>query len=291
MPNVDATQIGVRPVWGACLPSNPVCAPVRLHFTGTDQVLVLPNMIINQVRDLTYIQTLWIDNSANTQPLLISNTDSLQTLDIPAGYQGYAAVAVPNPAQLTFTSLVSVDTDVIVGLLNYPVSNALWPAGSTPVLVSDTVLDTLLANGYLPVLSQGVRTGDVVQALPVADTVAYVSATAAAATAIIAAPANPAAIYLESLELSIGTDATLAVAGEELITVHWGAALSASTRVSVNSLYVGTAALTTADGSLSKGAVFMSPRVIGPPATALNVTLGTALTAGGVRVCARYAVI
>lgn len=102
---------------------------------------------------LEFVQSFYVDNSANTAALTIFFTQTQQTIVVPAGAQGYVPALCPNSP--IFTIRTSGTPTVTVIALNFPVPSYMWNqsisvsvsmAGGNPVdySVSAPLLGTLI---------------------------------------------------------------------------------------------------------------------------------------------------
>lgn len=90
------------------------------------------------------LQTLYIDNTANGQPLKIETGVVLQDITIPAGAQAYIPVLESNPPRLLF-STTGGNVIVSVHLLNFFVPPYIWNGAALQVV--DLTLESVIANG------------------------------------------------------------------------------------------------------------------------------------------------
>jgi hypothetical protein len=133
--------------------------PILVAFSlGNNYSLDLTS-IINQ-GFISNVQTVYVDNSANPEPVSFTMGVTNQVVTFPAYCQGYMPVLQPNPPVLLIACAGSAS--VRIQLLNYfmpPIMyNTLtqdWTFTNTGQLeVSDTALDALITNGTLPVTTE-----------------------------------------------------------------------------------------------------------------------------------------
>lgn len=89
------------------------------------------------------VQTLYIDNAANTAPLTILMGLTLQQIIVPAGAQGYLPVLQGNPPIIQFSTTAAIPVNV--QLLNFFVPPGLWYTTGLPV--NDLTLASIIVNG------------------------------------------------------------------------------------------------------------------------------------------------
>lgn len=98
---------------------GPKCVPVTLDFSAADTYnLDYSNMARRGF--MQSLQTVWVDNSLNGDPVSIIIPASQQTVKIPANTQGYYCLICPNPIKISFTSAGAAVVTVL--LLNFPVA-------------------------------------------------------------------------------------------------------------------------------------------------------------------------
>ncbi len=95
------------------------------------------------------IQTVFIDNGANTVPISVTTSVIDQTISIGAGWQGFFPVFLTDNIKLTFTSPGS-SSIVKICLLNIAIAAATWPSSAEPA--------TGFPPGILPVHDAGLQT-------------------------------------------------------------------------------------------------------------------------------------
>lgn len=242
MSTIDWAGLGLFPNYNGCNPPEGAAdVPVPMLFnaaanaaTGSGPSFIADLVLMQQQHKFSFAQALFVDNSRNLSPLSITANGTIQLIKVPAGWQGYVNCLVPNPAKITFDSAPAIDTRVFVFLLNFPVNTFLWPSDPNgaviPFSVSDTVLDALLVNGYLPVLSQQVRSAGVVVPSIVASKTKAGKTAAAGDTDLL----TPAAFFkLGAITIGITGDASLAVAGVLNIQLQQAAIVIAQASVFV----------------------------------------------------------
>jgi hypothetical protein len=96
------------------------------------------NLSYEQASDkLEWVQTLYVDNSANPAALKVTFRNTNQAFSVPGGWQGYIPVLAP--ADNCHAAFSTSGTPVVpVWFLNFPMAPELWPAnGITPVINSN----------------------------------------------------------------------------------------------------------------------------------------------------------
>lgn len=119
---------------------GPRAMPLTLDFSAASSVEV--DLMLAQTEDrLEWVQSVYVDNSANTASVSITSAITGQTLTWGAGYQGYLPFMCPNHPKFTATSSGGVAVDI--HLLTFPVPAFLWNDGtqSGTVLVRDAGSD------------------------------------------------------------------------------------------------------------------------------------------------------
>ena len=126
MSQIDQSQLAFYTVNSMRVPAEgPKSVPITLDFSLTTiYTLNLQNM---QSRNfLSMVQSLYIDNSGNTAPIVVTFPGTQQNITLAAGRQMYVTVLCANPASMQSYSAGGVL--VYVALLNFPVSNSSWPS-------------------------------------------------------------------------------------------------------------------------------------------------------------------
>ena len=123
---IDTKTLSFYQVQNLMVPNEgPKAVPLVLDFSQQPQYdLNLQN--IESRNFISQIQSVFIDNRNNAQPVTITFDGSNQTIQCAPNRQGYFIVLCPNPASMHFvsTGLVKVSFQ----LLNFPVTNANWPS-------------------------------------------------------------------------------------------------------------------------------------------------------------------
>lgn len=266
-------------------PEGPMAIPMQWSFTTTDQSREADISNFIQTQNISYIQSMFVDNSRNPVAMVIRIPNAGQRIEIPGGHQAYLHLQTPNPPRIFFDSAVASDTPVGVTLMNYPVSNAVWAANPSiaPIIVTDPVLDALLVNGYLPT-QQLVSTSDGLLPEPFAARTFELAKTTTASQTLIAAPGAAFRVYLESLQISLSAGAAMGAAGQSLLTVRE----STTTPIMRLDTYLPNAGGTTPFAGLHQT---YSPRVLLAANQPLTAILNTALTAGAWNIAGSYSVV
>ena len=118
------------PVQNQVLPKGgPKAVPVSLDFGAAngqaEWILDAQNM--QALGRFSNLQTIWVDNSLNTQLLTITMGGSGQVLKVQPGKQGYYPVLSANPIYVVFSVPATNGTDAtVIMLLNFPCPFAEW---------------------------------------------------------------------------------------------------------------------------------------------------------------------
>lgn len=116
--------------------------PVAGYTTSLTQLIQLGN--------IKGIQTIFIDNSLNNGPILVSNPSMNQGISLPAGYQGYFSILAAAGSGNNFTITSTGTLIANVSYLNVQMPFGLWsaliapPSTGAPLAVSDAILDALV---------------------------------------------------------------------------------------------------------------------------------------------------
>src|SRR5579859_4337412 len=131
-------------VFNAMVPSEgPKIIPVSVDLTVNQSVLIdiSPQQ---QSGKISFVQSVFVDNSNNSQPTLVNNPVTQVTLVVPPNSQALLPIFVGNPPKLVVS--------IVVALLNILVSATVWGGSSQfrfsggKLLVSDPTLENLISN-------------------------------------------------------------------------------------------------------------------------------------------------
>ena len=117
------------PIYDAQIPAEgPKAVPINLDFTsGTGEPSYTLDLNNFQTQGfISMVQTLFIDNSAGTQPIIVTVTAARgQILQAPPGSQGYYPILSPNPAQLQFACSDTSNKAQVI-LINVGIAPGVW---------------------------------------------------------------------------------------------------------------------------------------------------------------------
>ncbi len=104
--------------------SGPKTIPCILNFTGVDAHTVDLSQFVDQGR-IEYVQTVFIDNSENPNPITLITELTNQRIICPAGAQGYFSVLQPNNPVFDFETTAGA-FNVPLQFMNVPVQPCVW---------------------------------------------------------------------------------------------------------------------------------------------------------------------
>ena len=147
-PPLVAQTIGI---FNALIPAeNPKCIPYNIDFsTGANQVINLT--LAQQQKQISLVQTIYVDNSLSSAQTEIVCQSSGQVIKVPPGAEGYFPVITSNPPIFNLTNPSGVVVQVYI--LNVPINGQLWSSLASGTLVSDAVLDATVYNGAVRTVS------------------------------------------------------------------------------------------------------------------------------------------
>lgn len=154
MPNVQQGYVP-QSVYNTALPCKGLkTIPILIDFSlGTTFTLDLS--LIQSQAFMDWVQTIYVENSANTSGITITMEASKQVIKFPASSEGYLPILQPNPAKITLTCTNPVQ--VIIQLMNFYVGPYIWNSSGafafsgSALLVSDAALDAIIVSGALNV--------------------------------------------------------------------------------------------------------------------------------------------
>jgi len=103
---------------------GPLAISVPLNFTGTVQTFTVDLNIPELQGSFDALETIYVDNILNAQPVLITCSVTGQNLIVPANSMAYLPVVQPVPS--TFDIFSTGGVLVTLQLLNYPIDPAVW---------------------------------------------------------------------------------------------------------------------------------------------------------------------
>lgn len=125
--------------------------PIFLNFS-TQSSYTLDFTLSQWQNKINSVQSIFVDNSGGTSPLVINTAITNQTLKIPAGAMAYLPIVAPAPPIFTVSCSAGAASTLII-FLNVPMPIAIWyPATTAPSfdgsgrqLVNDVNTATALA--------------------------------------------------------------------------------------------------------------------------------------------------
>lgn len=196
---------------------GPAVIPINLPLNQASSY-ALDLRGIQQLGFVDQLQSIYVDNSGNAQPLQIIVSSTNQSLIVPGYAQAFLPIFVSNNLVLTFVSTGGVVVPVYP--LNFPIAAAVWSVGgggqviNGKLQVQDAALEAAITNGYLQ--SQSSKTGSGGTQYPdwIGNNIATGVITATTGALITGNPGY----YLTSIDLGLSNDAALA-AGELNIAI------------------------------------------------------------------------
>jgi hypothetical protein len=127
--NVNQQQLQVSLVSNGLVPDDGRRAiPITLDFTGADITQYIFDYQNMQSRGfMSMVQTVYVDNSANSNALVITVGGTGQQIQAPPNTQGYYPVLCSNPIRFVFSSPANSSL-VTVQLINVAISGQVWNA-------------------------------------------------------------------------------------------------------------------------------------------------------------------
>lgn len=221
---VDTFNVAQVPVFNALIPKDgPKALPVNYNFTvQSSYYLDLQNYMARDY--IGFIQSIFVDNSLNTAPVSITFAISNQKIQVGAYQQGYFPVLVPNPLRVTVSS--QGGTSCQIQYLNVPVPSHSWNAtnqtfnfdGSGNLLVSDTILEGAVSSGYFRARMFALGNSDAVIQYRIPNVTTQITMTGATTNTTVLT--GTPRFYLNALVISLSGDASLAAAGNLVVSVR-----------------------------------------------------------------------
>lgn len=130
-------------------PEGPRSVSMALDFAASDQYDVDFTLAYAQ-KTISVVQTVWVDNSSNPQPVLFSVAGTGQKFTAPPYAQGSFPVIAAIRPKIAVSSVNSAATVTLLWL-NVPLPSSQWyPAGNssvTPATAQTAASDTIAAGG------------------------------------------------------------------------------------------------------------------------------------------------
>jgi hypothetical protein len=148
VPNPIKVNIGSAPAEGR------LCVPYNIDFTAQQTATIDLTNIQQMQQRISFVQTVYVDNSLNAQPVTLTMANTSQKLTVPANSQAYLPMALSLQ-----NSIVVATTGGIVlplQLFNFGIAPFVWSAlnplsggsgGTIPV--SDAILESTVSNGAI----------------------------------------------------------------------------------------------------------------------------------------------
>lgn len=96
---------------------------------------------------LEWVQSFYVDNSANPMPLVLTMQDTGQVITWPANSQGYMPVLAINPPKFTLSTTVSSGLVINIQALSFAVPAAIWSIANAGIGVTGTDGSTTITAG------------------------------------------------------------------------------------------------------------------------------------------------
>jgi hypothetical protein len=115
---------------------------------------------------LTNVQTVYVDNTSNNEPVIVLSIVTNQSISVPAGVQGYYTMLVSSAMQFTVSSTGN-GTTVQVQYIDVIIPPSQWDGlipqsvVLNPQPVTDTILDATVSGGRVTVLTTPAQNTDV----------------------------------------------------------------------------------------------------------------------------------
>lgn len=129
----------------------------KYDFSAGVQSYVTDLTAIKQLGKISCIQSVFIDNSVNTQPVVLSVSGTNQSISVPANFQGVFPVIVSGQAVFTIASAGNGVANIY--FCNVQQAAFMWQAIAIPLnvggtlAVADAILDATVSNNRVNVTS------------------------------------------------------------------------------------------------------------------------------------------
>lgn len=139
---------------------GPAYVPVNYDFSGGTQAYTTDMTSIKQAGKISAIQSVFIDNANNSQPVVLKVSGTNQSISVPANFQGVFPILVTGQALFTITSTGNGVASLFFG--NVAQAAYMWQAVAIPLNVggtlatADAILDATVANNRVSVTTTAV---------------------------------------------------------------------------------------------------------------------------------------
>lgn len=276
----NTAQLVSIPAFNSTVPKmGPKCVPIFPDFTAAGSYLVDLTMM-QQQNQIDSLQSIFIDNSGGNVPITLQVGITKQIVTLPPFSQGVLPLFIPNPPQFTVTSQGNTYAVQLI-CTNMPLPYMVWNSrqstsnysGSGAQTVSDAILEAGVIGGYYQ--SQQFAMSGLMNVTPVKQgTVPFFqSLTSAGTNATIITAVAAQGWYVNYLEVSLSSGATVAAAGDVIVQLREG-----TTVLMTKTVYV-PAAATNVDKIVFSlnGQIALNAKAVN---TTLNINTSTVLTAG-----------
>lgn len=218
---MNPTQFAQIPVFGALIPKEgPRSIPLSLDFT-TQQSYVVDLTVPVQQKQISLIQSVFIDNSQNSTPVSAVCNQTGQKVVCPPNAQGVFPLLAPNPPVITFSSIGAVV--VQAQLLNIPYQPQVWPAqkflnsydGNGYLYVDDPNIASVVSNGNLKTIVNITDASDKIRPYYGGSYAYQGNFSTGTQTLITGAPYS----FITQIFADFSSDATLATAGRVSVSL------------------------------------------------------------------------
>jgi hypothetical protein len=271
---------------GAVPKEGPLAVPYTLDFTTQTQYLADLTAQQQQAK-ISMVQTIYVDNSLASVPLICVMSNSNQIIRVAPFSQAYIPVVLTNKLAIAFSSTSGLVIPAM--LMNIAMNAYQWQSNGAPsyngsgaLLVSDPALEAAVVSGYIQ--SREFYTagdGSIVANYAGTKTIQGLLTTTAAATLITGAPGW----MLKTLTVAAMPNTTLAAAGILTATL----AESGGSTIAVGDVFAPTAVptgLTARQLMINLDNVNISSKI---GTSNLTLQLSAATVTGGVRYNATFA--
>lgn len=104
---------------------GPKVVPANVDFSVNGSVLLDGSLIVSQGK-IEYFQGVFIDNSQNANPLILTMSTTNQAIIAKAKTQGYYAIMVPDPPQIIASTTIVNGLIIPLFFYNVPIQPAVW---------------------------------------------------------------------------------------------------------------------------------------------------------------------
>jgi hypothetical protein len=283
MANTPSNQFVDYPIFNQLMPKEgPKTVPFSFDFTAQSAYFI--DLQNQQSRSfITIVQAVYVRNPGTVSVTILFDVAG-QQIDFPPQSEGYLPVLVTNPPRFTATSNGGA-ANVQLMLLNVAMPAAIWPIvpyiipqSAGAVVVTDVALDSTVSGGLLNNLNHIQSNSDAIYP-DFKGRLMFSGVKATIGSTAIITPGAGLTYFFTGFQIFISQNASLAVAGNLVISLMQNAAIQWQHTISLPAAAFAVAAPTSVEIANVTGGFMRNGSAL---LDVLNINLSVALATGTV---------